>query len=312
MAGPNPAVLVLAGPTAVGKSAVALQLAEMWNAEIVSADSRQVYRYLNIGTAKPTQAEQARIPHHLIDICEPDEMYSAARFANDAQRAIEEITARSRRAILVGGTGLYLRALLEGLFEANETTPETRDRADQILSQGGPEGFLAYLHNHDPLTLKRIGDQNPGRLRRAVEFHLQNHESLEEARLARPGTSAPFRFYGVVFVLPRDQLYARVEHRIDAMLAGGWQDEVSDLRSSFDFSLPAFNAVGYRELEHVVSQSLSLQDARNEILTRTRRYAKRQVTWFSHQGRWIWMTPDNEISSKIASGFDDFSEYKTA
>ena len=190
MAGPNPAVLVLAGPTAVGKSAVALHLAEMWNAEIVSADSRQVYRYLNIGTAKPTQAEQARIPHHLIDICEPDEIYSAARFASEAQRAIEEILARNRRAILVGGTGLYLKALIEGLFKSNETTPETRDRADQILSQGGSEGFSAYLRIHDPLTLKRIGDQNPGRLRRAVEFHLQNHESLEETRLARPKTSA--------------------------------------------------------------------------------------------------------------------------
>lgn len=312
MAGPNPAVLVLAGPTAVGKSAVALQLAEMWNAEIVSADSRQVYRYLNIGTAKPTQAEQSRIPHHLIDVCEPDELYSAARFASDAQRAIEEITARNRRAILVGGTGLYLRALIDGLFEAEETTPETRDRADQILTQEGSEGFLTYLRTHDPLTLERVGAQNPGRLRRAVEFHLQNHESLEASRLARPGISAPFRFYGIVFVLPREQLYARVEHRIDTMLAGGWQDEVSSLRGSFDFSLPAFNAVGYRELEHVVLQSLSLSDARQEIVKRSRRYAKRQVTWFSHQGRWIWMTPDNEITSKIASGFEDFSEDKTA
>lgn len=307
-----PPVLVLAGPTAIGKSAVALELARLWNAEIVSADSRQIYRHLNIGTAKPTQAEQSLVRHHLIDVCEPQELYSAARFASDAQRAIKEIIERGQRAILVGGTGLYLRALMEGLFRSDETTPETRNRADQIYESDGVEGFRVYLRTNDPMTLERIGTSNPGRLRRAVEFHLQNHESLEASRLAKPGIPAPFRFYGVVFVLPRDQLYARVEHRIDTMLSEGWQREVASLRESFDFSLPAFNAVGYRDLERVLLQSLSASDARDQIVRRTRRYAKRQVTWFSHQGHWTWMTPDNGISSKIASGFEDFSENKNA
>jgi tRNA dimethylallyltransferase len=305
-------VLILAGPTGVGKSALAQRLAEEWNAEIVSADARQVYRELDVGTAKPSKADRARVPHHLIDTCSPGERYSAAQFVRDARAALTDIAGRGRRSIVVGGTGLYLKALREGLFEAPEISPETRDRAEQLLERHGKEGLKSYLSSHDPETLAAIDDENTARLRRAVEFHLQTDESLELVRRESVSKETAGAFYPVVLVRPRAQLYDIIELRTDTMLRAGWLEEVEDLARRWTFDEPAFDAVGYRELYRVGREEITLSDARQSIIARTRRYAKRQLTWFSHQGTWVWMSPEKEVTAKITSGLVHFAENKSA
>jgi tRNA dimethylallyltransferase len=308
----NYPVLMLAGPTGVGKSSLAQHLAEEWDAEIVSADARQVYRELDVGTAKPSEADRARVSHHLIDICSPEERYSAARFVRDARAALTEIAGRGRRAIVVGGSGLYLKALREGLFEAPEISPETRDRAEQIMERQGKEGLQSYLRLHDPQTLSSLDAQNTARLRRAVEFHLETDESMELVRRESVSKNSAVSFYPVVLVRPRVQLYDMIEVRADSMLASGWLDEVQALTRHWSFDEPAFEAVGYRELYRVVQEAITISDARKTIVQRTRRYAKRQLTWFSHQGTWVWMSPEKEVTSKITSGLVHFAENKSA
>jgi tRNA dimethylallyltransferase len=305
-------VLLLAGPTGVGKSDVALQLAESWSAEIVSADARQVYRGLDVGTAKPTSAQRSTIPHHLIDLLDPDERYSAARFCADARKALREIRSRGRRALVVGGTGLYFKALTEGIFKAPETSPEVREQVDQLLQAGGKAALVDYLSRFDPETLVAIDSANPARLRRAVEFHLLTQESLVAARQEPLEPNADFDFYPVVLVRPRAELYKRIEDRVHAMMAAGFLEEVESLAKRWDFSQPAFDSVGYRELYGVVKQALRLEDAVQETIRRSRQYAKRQTTWFSHQGRWIWMSPENGVTLKITSGLAAFAENKNA
>lgn len=305
-------MLLLAGPTGVGKTAVALDLAEHLGGEIVSADARQVYRHLNIGTAKPTPAERARVPHHLIDFVDPDHRYSAARFRVDAEITLRGIMDRGRRAIVAGGTGLYFKALREGLFEAPETAPEVRERVDRMLEAGGREALMAYLRQHDPQTLARLDPANPARLRRAVEYHLMTDESLAARRQSTPVPRPPFRYYPVVLVRPREELYGRIERRVGSMLEEGWLEEVRGLADQWDFSQPAFEAVGYREFYSVVREGVNMKDAISRVITRTRQYAKRQLTWFSHQGDWLWVSPESDVTLKIASGLLAFAENKSA
>ena len=212
----------------------------------------------------------------------------------------------------MGGTGLYLKALREGLFEAPEISPETRDRAEQILERHGREGLQAYLGSHDPETLSAIDSDNTARLRRAVEFHLQTDESLEVVRRESLSKEPSGTFYPVVLVRPRTQLYDTIELRTDAILTSGWLEEVSTLAQRWSFNEPAFDAVGYRELYRVVREEIALFDARKTIITRTRRYAKRQLTWFSHQGTWIWMSLEKGVTAKITSGLVHFAENKSA
>lgn len=291
---------------------MALELAALWKAEIISADARQVYRGLDIGTAKPSPAQQRLVPHHLLDILDPDSRYSAARFRSDAITALEGIMRRGARAIVVGGTGLYLKALREGLFEAPETSPEVREQVDEILSRGGRSALVEYLAKYDPHTHASLDLLNQARLRRAVEYHLMTQESLAMARVASPRPDSAYSFYAVVLLRPRAELYERIAVRAENMLAAGWLEEVRALTERWDFALPAFDAVGYRELYDVINQRITLNEARSRIIERTRHYAKRQTTWFSHQGQWSWISPDAEVTSKITSGLAAFAENKSA
>lgn len=308
----KPAVLLLGGPTGAGKTAVAMELAPLLDAEIVSADARQVYRYLDIGTAKPTSDERARVAHHLLDLCLPDERYSAARFARDAKVALREIHGRGRRAIVTGGTGLYFRALTAGLFEAPETTKRTRDWVSELYGEEGIQGLRAYLALHDPATLSAIDTDNPARMRRAVEYHRQNGSSLALDRERFVSAPGDYRWYPLALTHPRAALEKRLAARLARMLECGWLGEVADLASRYDFSLPAFDAVGYRELYAVNKQELNILEAQERILLRTRQYAKRQVTWFRHQGAFSEVPAQTGVTAKIALGFRRFAENKSA
>ena len=277
----------LVGPTAVGKSAVALELARLVDGELVSADSMQVYSGMDIGTAKPTDEERARVPHHLIDVCEVSEVFDAKRFQELASRAIDGIYSRQKMALVVGGTGLYVRALRHGLFEGPSRNTEARARLEKMSAAQ----LFEELQRVDPLTAQRIDRHNPRRLVRALEVFHETGKSIRELQTqwaqAGPKTEAP-----PMFCLNRDRedLRARMEKRIDGQIAAGWVGEVRQLLTrGLEKNATAMQAAGYRELVAHVHGDLPLREAVALIKTRTWQLAKRQLTWFRREPHVEWL-----------------------
>jgi tRNA dimethylallyltransferase len=277
----------LVGPTAVGKSAVALELARLIDAEIVSADSMQVYRGLDIGTAKPTAEERARVSHHLLDVCDVSEVFDAKRFRELASQAIAEIHSRNKTALIVGGTGLYVRALRHGLFEGPSRNEALRGRLEKMSA---PQLF-EELQRVDPLTARRIDRHNPRRLVRALEVFHETGKSISQLQTqwtkAEPKNEAP-----PIFCLSRDRedLRARMETRIAGQIAAGWVGEVRRLLGrGLEKNPTAMQAAGYRELVAHVHGNLPLQEAITLIRNRTWQLAKRQLTWFRREPRVDWI-----------------------
>jgi len=293
----------LVGPTAVGKSAVALELAERLGAEIVSADSMQVYRGMDIGTAKPTADERARVPHHLIDVCDAGEPFDVKRFVELAQAAI----AKCRIALVVGGSGLYVRALRHGLFEAPARDPALRERLETMSAAE----LFAELQRLDPQTAARMDRHNPRRLARALEVFLTTGKPIVQwqTQWTRAASGAP------LFGLQRERadLVRRIEQRIDRQIADGWLEETRRLLPLFPGQkneIPitrfwtAWQAAGYRELAAHLRGELSLAEAVAQIKTRTRQLAKRQMTWFRHEPGLRWITvaaeePPSQTAQRI-------------
>lgn len=271
---------IIAGPTAAGKSSLALGLAERHGALIISADSRQVYRGFDIGTAKPTAAERARVPHAGIDMIDPHERFSAARWASAAERWLIEAREAGRPAIVVGGTGLWLRALVQPLAEEPAMdSGRRRDLQDALRGLETPE-LRRWVHELDPA---RAGPrQGRTQLLRATEVALLTGTRLGD-RLAGAAAAQERRAASWLVVDPGPVLQETIAARIDAMLSAGWVDEVRALARSVAPDAPAWNACGYREIRDVVEGRTSLDEARRAILVSTRQYAKRQRTWFRNQ-----------------------------
>jgi len=287
--------IFLVGPTAVGKSAVALELAERLGAEIVSADSMQVYRGLDIGTAKPTSEERARVRHHLIDVCEVDEPFDVKRFVELARAAI----ASCKRALVVGGTGMYIRALRQGLFEGPSRDAALRARLEAMSAAE----LFAELQRVDPQTAARIDRRNPRRLVRALEvFYTTGKPILQwqtQWENKRGSDAAPA--FGLL--RERADLVARIERRVEAQMAAGWLEEAGRLLARFPARCSvtgmtqhwtALQAAGYRELIAHLRGELTLPEAVTLIKTRTRQLARRQMTWFRREPglRWIPVAAD--------------------
>jgi tRNA dimethylallyltransferase len=274
-------ILAIVGPTASGKSDAALQLAGELDGEIVACDSMQIYRGLDVGTAKPTAAERARMPHHLLDVANPDETFSAARFAELADRALGEIAARGKVAIVCGGTGLYFRALRWGLFEAPPRDQALRDRlyADEKAQPGVLHERLRVV---DPQAAAKIAPRDHLRLVRALEVHtltgvpLSQHHAQHEARERHPMAVA-------VLDPPRALLDERIEARTRAMLAAGLVDETRRVRERWGAGLAALQSVGYAEASQFLDGKLSEAELPQAIVRATRGYARRQRTWFKKE-----------------------------
>jgi tRNA dimethylallyltransferase len=269
----------LAGPTASGKSALALAAARLWPIEIVSVDSAQVYRGLDIGTAKPDDAERAAVPHHLIDIVDPAQAYSAAQFAADAQRAIATINARGRIALLVGGTMLYFKALTEGLDPLPGADPAIRAALDARAAVQGWPALHAELARVDPAAAARLAPHDSQRVQRALEVWQITGQPLSSLHGQR---DAPRLALPLVALVPADRgwLHARIAERFDAMLAAGFVDEVRALRARGDLhaALPAMRCVGYRQAWAALDSG-DLGSLREQGIAATRQLAKRQLTW---------------------------------
>lgn len=289
-------VVAVVGPTAVGKTAVSLRLAELFDAEIVSADSRLVYRGLDIGTAKPTPEERARVRHHLVDILDPDETLGLAQYQALAYAAIDDIHARGKLPLLVGGAGQYVRAALEG-WRVPQTPPNPALRALLTAAmeqrQGGkgageqrrgmippaavPDPWL-WLLALDPKAAEWIDPRNVRRVVRALEVTLTTGRPFSELRQRRP---PPYDVLQIGLTLPRDVLYARADARIDAMIAAGWPDEVRRLLAQgYDLSLPSMSSLGYREMARYVLGEIDLGEAVRLIRQATRRFIRHQANWF--------------------------------
>ena len=276
----NKSTLVLiVGPTAVGKTELAIQLAERLNGEIISADSRLFYRGMDIGTAKPKREEQTRVPHHLIDIADPDEILSLAVFQQKAREAIADIHTRNKIPFLVGGTGQYIRAVTEG-WNPPEVKPDERLRSEleKKKEEKGEYWLYEKLRELDPVATEKIDPRNYRRTIRALEVIMTTGRRFSEQRGQR---ESPYRLITIGLTRPRAELYERVDQRIDAMFANGFLDEVKNLLAKGYFpSLPTMSAIGYRECIRVIKGELSEEQAKAEIRRATRVFVRRQANWF--------------------------------
>jgi len=289
----------LAGPTAVGKSAVALALAEKIGGEIISVDSMQVYRGLDIGTAKPTAEEQARIPHHLINICDLREAFDAAQFVRLAQAVVGEILARGRTPIFCGGTGLYFKALLEGLGEAPATDAALRAE----LESAPLEQLLEELRARDPETHEKIDRQNPRRVVRAVEVIRLTGKKFSAQRSAwESATRQPLARFLCLTRNP-DDLKQRINLRVDEMFARGLVDETRSLLvRGLAENKTALQAIGYRQVVEHLQGERGLAETVELVKARTRQFAKRQLTWFRRHGncQWLELPPGEPAQTTLA------------
>jgi len=291
--------IFLAGPTAVGKSAVALLLAERVAGEIISVDSMQVYRGLDIGTAKPTRAERARIPHHLIDVANLDESFDAARFSRLAKIAVSEIQARGKVPIFCGGTGFYFKAFLDGLGEAPPADPELRRELEAIpLSD-----LLAELAKRDPKTHAKIDQRNPRRVLRAVEVIRLTGKPFSDQRADWPaGTEKPSALRSFGLIREKSDLQGRITQRVDNMFRSGLVEETKQLIPlGLEQNQTATQAIGYRQvLEHLHGEH-SLPETIELVKIRTRQFSKRQLTWFRRQMQMDWIALEADSGAEQAA-----------
>jgi tRNA dimethylallyltransferase len=270
----------LLGPTASGKSAIALQLAARRPVEIISLDSAQVYRGMDIGTAKPALAERARVPHHLIDIIDPDQSYSAGQFRQDAIAAVKTILERKRMPLLVGGTMLYYRALVAGLSALPQADREIRAAIDTQAAERGWPALHAELEKIDPATARRLSPNDAQRIQRGLEVWRLTGKPLSSLQQA-PVDPLPFSLKACVLIPERAELHRRIERRWDAMLDAGLVEEVKALRQRYRLSagMPSMRAVGYRQVWEYLEGGCDHATLRNRAIAATRQLAKRQVTW---------------------------------
>ncbi len=291
---------ILCGPTGVGKSELALALAEAMDAEIVTVDAGQVYKGFDIGTAKPTLQERARIPHHGIDLWEPDQRSDAVLWARIADTAIVAIRARGHRPLLVGGTGFYLRALLFGVFEGPDPDPELRERLQRELEAEGGEAFHRRLREVDPKAAAKIHPNDPVRLLRALEVFEQTGTPISKHQAAH--RFAEPRYHYVKLGLDRDRsyLYERINQRVEQMIERGWIDEARALLERWGPKVPPFQLIGYRAIANHLQGELPESELIPTIQQATRNYAKRQLTWFRGESDLQWLKGEEPLRSLVA------------
>ncbi len=277
-----PPAILLIGPTASGKTALAFELATRFPCDIISIDSAQVFRDMNIGTAKPDAATLARFPHRLIDLITPEQRYSAAQFRSDALREMAAITAAGRIPLLVGGTMLYVKALREGLAELPQADPAVRGQIDAEAAAQGWPALHAELARHDPETAARLKPTDAQRIQRALEVVRLSGRTLGSFFAEQAPSALPFRMLALALV-PEDRsiLHRRIEQRFDAMLNAGLVEEVLMLREKYrlDDSLPSMRCVGYRQVWEMLEGELPAKELRERGIYATRQFAKRQLTW---------------------------------
>jgi tRNA dimethylallyltransferase len=295
-----PRLYVVLGPTASGKSALGIALAQLVGGEILVCDSTQVYRHFDIGTGKVPPTEQQGIAHHLMDIVEPDAVFTAGEYRRRAAETLEDLRSRGRVPVITAGTGLYLRALLEGLAESPERSEELRERMREIVARRGPARLHAILARLDPETAARVEAADTQKVIRAVELRLLAGRPVGD--IHRSGRE-PLQGYEIVKIglaPQRPALYARIHERIDAMIAAGWIDEVRHLiDSGVPETAKPFQFIGYSQWREYLHQKLSREEAIEQIRKATRHFAKRQQTWFRREAGVHWIEGFGDVPATI-------------
>jgi tRNA dimethylallyltransferase len=288
----RPRLVVICGPTAVGKTGVGIAVAGALNGEVISADSMQVYRGMNIGTAKPTAVERAAVPHHLLDVVEPDEPFDAARFTRLARPLVRSLHAAGKVPVVVGGTGLYIKALLSGLFRAGPVDPEVRRRLAAEMEAAGAPALHARLREVDPETAARLHPNDRVRILRALEVHASVGCPLSALQREHRFRDAPFAALKIGLTLERGALYERIDRRVDAMVADGLEEEVRGLMArGYGPGLKSMQSIGYSHMAACIAGTVDRTECLRTLKRDTRRFAKRQMTWFRADPEVVWLDP---------------------
>lgn len=283
-------LVVILGPTASGKSALGVWLAERLGGEVVACDSTQLYRHFDIGTAKPAAEERRGVPHHLLDLCEPQEVFTAGDYRRHAEIVLADLRARGRLPVLTVGTGLYLRALLEGLADAPSRSEELRGRLNEHAKKKGAEYLHRLLARLDPAAAARIASRDQPKLMRAIEVCLLAGRPISEVHRAGRSALQGFTPLKAGLMPPRAALYARIEQRVNCMLERGWLEEVRGLIArGIPMTAKPLQFIGYAELRAHLEGRCTLEESAQAIAQATRRYAKRQITWFRREPGVEWL-----------------------
>jgi len=288
----KPKIIVICGPTGIGKTATAIALAEIFNGEIVGADSMQIYRHMDIGTAKPTSEEQSRVRHHMIDIVDPDEHFDAKMFAKMAREKIAQLHSRNVLPIVAGGTGFYVKALLYGLFHSDPVNMTVRNRLKQEAAEKGNDFLFQRLSRNDPQAAEKLHPNDIYRIIRAIEVYEATGKTLSEYHQSHQFGDNPFDALKIGLGMDRQLLYERINRRVDLMLGAGLLEEVGSLLDrGYSASLKSMQSIGYRHMSDFIQGRLSWEEAVRTLGRDTRRYAKRQFTWFRADSEVIWTEP---------------------
>lgn len=299
-------LVIIAGPTASGKTALAVGIARLFNGEVVNADSMQVYRHMDIGTAKPTDEERAGIPHHLIDIVSPDEEYTAARFRADAQKAIADIASRGKTPVVAGGTGLYIKALTGGLFAGPQADWELRRDLLETASSRGKEALHEILRSIDPESASRIHPNNLHRIIRAIEVFELSKRPISELQQEHAFSETPYVCLKAAIEMERSALYSAIDSRVERMVEAGLLEETRRLAAmGYGYDLKPMCGLGYKEMCGYLRGEYPFEEAVRLIKRNTRHYAKRQMTWFRKDPEIKWFKPgDSCIIDRIKEFLD--------
>lgn len=296
-------LLMIAGPTASGKTAVAVELALRHGGEVVSADSMQVYRGMNIGTAKPTKEEMKGIPHHLLDVAEPEQPFSVADYTALANKAIGDIAARGHLPILAGGTGLYLRAVTDYLdFSEGNSDDSLRAELQKTAQEQGIGILYEQLAQIDPQSAERIHPNDEKRIIRALEVYRVTGITMTEHQKKAASRPSPYDTFRVGLAYDRQKLYDRINRRVTRMLEMGLTEEAIELMDRMQGT--SFQSIGYKEMEQYLKGEASLQEAAEQIRRATRRYAKRQMTFFRADPRIVWIDATDKTAPQVADEID--------
>jgi tRNA dimethylallyltransferase len=295
------AVGFIVGPTGAGKSALAMTVAERANCEIVNADSRQFYRGMDLGTAKPSRDDRRRVPHHLIDVRDPDQSLDVAEFAQLARAAIEEIAARGRNPLVVGGSGLYLRVIRGGIFRGPAASPEIRDRLAKVAAEQGVPYLHHRLREHDPESANRIGVNDLYRIVRALEVFELTGETISTHQHRHRFADLGYDTLTIGVEVERKKLYEAIDARFDAMVAAGLVEEVRALiQAGYSPEKPPLSTIGYKQIAAYLRDEMTLVDTIANAKQESRRLAKRQLTWFRREPEVVWLDPERGANDALA------------
>lgn len=284
-------LIILTGPTAVGKTSLSIKLAQAVNGEIISADCMQVYKHMDVGTAKVTKEEMLDIPHHMIDVIEPDEEFHVVKFKEMVLQCMDEIYAKGKVPIICGGTGFYIQAILYDIeFSDCDSNETLRDELEQFADENGNDALLARLREIDPEAASEIPANNRKRVIRAIEYFTQTGQKISEHNKEQRERLSPYNYAYFVLNDDREVLYNRINKRVDIMVKNGLEDEVKELLNmGYKKGMTSMDGIGYKEMLDYYDGNCTLSDAIETIKQNSRRYAKRQLTWFRREKDVVWL-----------------------